>query len=122
MKKNKHLALLKSLSLAALLIGTSPVFGAGFTNVTEVSPPDPVDGQFYGLSVAISDNIAVVGAPVSFLWWLGSGPTNGAAYVYAKTDAGWVLQQKLVASDSVPGDEFGYAIAMAGDTIVVGAP
>jgi hypothetical protein len=121
-KPKRHLALLKSLGLAALLIGTSPVLGAGFTNVTEISAPDPVDGQFYGLSVVINGNIAVVGAPVSFLWWLSSGPTPGAAYVYVKTDVGWTLQQELVASDSGPGNQFGYAVAMAGDTIVVGAP
>lgn len=123
MKRHKgHLALLTGLGLSALLISTSTLFGADFTNVTEVSPPDPISGQFYGLSVAIDGNIAVVGAPVAFLWWLGPGPTNGTAYVYLKTDAGWTLQQELAASDASAGDEFGYAVAIAGNTIVVGAP
>ncbi len=95
-----------------------PLFAAApYTQVTEVFPSDPSANQFFGLATAISDDVAVVGAPIN--------PASGAAYVYVKTDAGWVFQQKLEASDG-PGqagfNQFGWAVAVAGDTIVVAAP
>ena len=58
----------------------------------------------------------VVGAP-----YKASG--QGAAYVYTRT-AGetWTQTAKLVASDGVGNDAFGYSVAIDGDVIVVGAP
>lgn len=110
--------LLNAFVVSALLSVTPPLFAAApYTQVSEVFPSDPIADQHFGLAVAISDNVAVVGAPIN--------PASGAAYVYAKTDAGWVFQQKLEASDG-PGragfNQFGWAVAVAGDTIVVAAP
>jgi hypothetical protein len=116
-KMKNHITLIKTLGVSALLAVVASVFAAApFTRVTEVLPPDPQDGQFFGFATAISDDVAVVGA------W--RGDTNGAAYVYVKTDAGWVFQQKLVASDaaSQAGALLGWAVAVAGDTIAVAAP
>jgi len=108
---------LKTLLIFALLTVAPPLFAAApNTQVTEVFPSDPSANQFFGLAAAISDDVAVVGTPLTI---------SGAAYVYAKTDAGWVFQQKLVPSDAAnqnPGNQFGWAVAVAGDTIVVGAP
>ena len=108
---------LKTLSTFALLTVAPPLFAAAsYTQVTEVFPSDPAANQFFGLAAAISDDVAVVGTPLTF---------GGAAYVYVKTDAGWVFQQKLVASDAAsqdPNTQFGWAVAVAGDTIVVAAP
>src|SRR5687767_2135758 len=106
-----YLAPLKILGMSALLT-VAPVFAAtSYTEVTEVFPPDPEEGQFFGFATAISDDVAVLG-------------TRGdGAYVYVKTDAGWVFQQKLVASDGAGQDSlFGVAVAVAGDTIAVAAP
>jgi hypothetical protein len=112
--------LLKRLTMLALLTIAQPLFAAApYTQVTEVFPPDPAAAHLFGLAAAISDDVAVVGTPLTL---------SGAAYVYVKTDTGWVFQQKLVASDAasqdprVPGNQFGWALAVAGDTIVVGAP
>ena len=106
---------LKTVSIFALLTVSQPLFAAApYTQVTEVFPSDPAN--LFGLAAAISDDVAVVGTPLTF---------GGAAYVYVKTDAGWVFQQKLVASDVAsqdPNNQFGWAVAVAGDTIVVGAP
>jgi hypothetical protein len=112
------IALIEAFIMATLVTIVPPLLAATpYTQVAEVFPSDPLDNQFFGLAAAISDGVAVVGAPIN--------PASGAAYVYAKTDAGWVFQQKLEASDG-PGqagfNQFGWAVAVAGDTVAVAAP
>lgn len=68
---------------------------------------------FLGYSVAIDGDTAVVGA-------FNDGG-QGAAYVFVRTGATWALQQKLTSSDGVAGDEFGYVVAISGDTVVASA-
>jgi hypothetical protein len=46
---------------------------------------------------------------------------GGAAYVYVRDGHTWSLQQKLFASDRANFDQFGVAVDVVGDTIVVGA-
>ncbi len=113
----------KTLAMLALLTVAPPLFAAtSFTQVTEVFPSPPSDGQFFGEATAINGDVAVVGAPDGFDPFFVYG--TGAAYVYVKSDTGWVFQQKLVASDG-PGSgrfEFGFAVDIAGNTLAVGAP
>jgi len=118
-----HTCLFKRLILSTALAAAPVLFAAtSYTQVTEVSPSDPSDGQFFGLATAINDDVAVVGAPDGFDPFFVDGA--GAVYVYVKSDTGWVFQQKLVASDG-PGSggfEFGFAVDIAGNTLAVGAP
>jgi hypothetical protein len=51
----------------------------------------------------------------------------GAAYIYRRFDTNqyfrpWILEQKLVPTNAARRDQFGYAIALSGDTALVGAP
>ena len=77
----------------------------------------------FGVSVAVDEDTAVVGAfqPT----YEDSGVTisrPGAAYVYTKDSNGaWSQQAKLTASAGADGDEFGISVAVDGDTVVVGA-
>jgi len=67
-------------------------------------------GARAGRVAALSGNTLVTNA--------GSG-----ALVYELNESGWFQYvTSLFGSDSVSGDDFGYAVATAGDTIVVGAP
>ena len=79
------------------------------------------DGTFldlFGVSVALSGDIAVVGAVFADA----AGTDSGAAYVFVRAGAVWTQQQKLVGSDTTGGDLFGVSVAITGDdTIVVGA-
>ena len=68
----------------------------------------------FGQSVAISDDTVVVGA---YYKW---GET-GAAYVFTRIGAAWSQQAYLQASNVRPTDRFGQAVAISGDTIMVGA-
>lgn len=72
----------------------------------------------YPQSVAISGDTAVVGAAGN----IAGGLENGCAYVYTRTAGVWSEQQQLFASDMANYVKFGYAVALEGDTLVVGAP
>ncbi len=77
-------------------------------------------GDFFGWSVAVSGDTAVVGA-----WGEEAGGSNaGAAFVYQRNAGGvdnWGEVKKLTASDAQSGDNFGVSVAISGDTVVVGA-
>ncbi len=81
------------------------------------SDAKPTDYFYFGRSVAISGNRIVVGAFGDD----NKGNASGSAYVFDFVDDHWVEQQKLVASDSAGGAEFGASVAIDGDTIIVGA-
>jgi hypothetical protein len=74
----------------------------------------------FGNSVAIDGNWAVIGA---YECNIGSINTAGAAYIFSQTGAGWVEQQKLFDANSpASGEDFGWAVAIKNDTILVGCP
>ncbi len=70
--------------------------------------------DWFGWSVAISGDTAVIGA-----FYDDSG--TGSAYVFRFNGSSWIEQDKLLASDGAAGDYFGWAVAIAGDTVVIGA-
>jgi FG-GAP repeat len=50
----------------------------------------------------------------------GNHVDQGAAYVFVRSGTTWAQQQKLTSSDN--NYEFGYSVAISGETVVVGAP
>jgi hypothetical protein len=73
--------------------------------------------SFFGNSIAISGDTVVVGALNE-----GSAASQaGAAYVLRRTGTTWVQEAFLTASNPGAADNFGYSVAISGDTIVVGA-
>ena len=79
-----------------------------------LTAPEPTEYSFFGHSVAIDGGSAVVGA------W-GVAANTGGAYVFAQEYGTWELQQVLRAPAGLPKDRFGHAVAVHGDTVVVGA-
>ena len=101
---------------------------------------DGAAGDQHGWSVAIDGNTAIVGAPLD-----DDGAVNsGSVYIYVNDGVGnWIQQQRIGAQffgpddtnqpadvdtdpdlviDSQRGAQFGYSVAISGDTAVVGAP
>jgi hypothetical protein len=72
----------------------------------------------FGYSVALSGDTALVGAPGDNP----QGSLSGSTYVFVRGSSGWVQQAKLVASDGATKAGFGRAVALNGDTAVIGAP
>ena len=87
-------------------------------------------GDSFGWSVAISTDTIVVGAlseSSAATGTNGDGTDNsasdaGAAYVFVRGVGVWSQQAYLKASNTEVNDYFGLAVAVSGDTIVVGAP
>ena len=72
----------------------------------------------FGRSVAIAGDTIVVGAYEDDT---DNGTDSGSAYVFTRTGTTWTQQAKLTASDGAAYDQFGWSVAMAGDTIIVGS-
>lgn len=80
---------------------------------------DTTTSDFFGRSVAVSGNTALIGA---FQATLTGKPNAGAAYVFVHSGSTWTQQQKIVASDAAQDAAFGYAVALSGNTALIGAP
>jgi hypothetical protein len=86
--------------------------------------------DFFGDAVAVSGDTVVVGANGEDSAAVGVNGNDaddtalgaGAAYVFVRTGGGWSQQAYLKASNTENGDLFGSAVAISGNTIVVGAP
>ncbi|PYK69864.1 MAG: hypothetical protein DME45_00380 [Verrucomicrobia bacterium] len=83
----------------------------------------------FGVRVAISGDTAVVGAigeDSSATGVNGDESDNtssfaGAAYVFFRSGSTWTEQAYLKASNTGAFDEFGYSVAISGDTVAIGA-
>ena len=88
--------------------------------VKTLIPDDYADGDFFGSSVDISGDYAVVGAAGEN----GSGTDQGAAYVFYRDQGGtdnWGQVRKIMAGDRSDDDGFGFSVSIDGGTIIVGS-
>ena len=72
------------------------------------------EADLFGFSVSFSGDTAVVGAP-----W--QQDASGAVYVFVRTGTTWTQEAFLKAGNVGGSDEFGRAVSVSGDTILVGA-
>jgi len=74
-----------------------------------------IDDRFE--EVSISDSTILVGA-----WGdQDQGDLTGSAYVFVRTETGWIQQAKLIANDQGAGDQFGIDVSLSGDRALIGA-
>lgn len=96
----------------------------GWTDMTQVAKLTASDGDSqdqFGLSVSISGNTIVVGAPCATV---NGNSCQGAAYVFVRPLSGWTNMTetaKLTASDGQAADQLGVG-AINGNTIALRAP
>ncbi|HEY0051488.1 MAG TPA: FG-GAP-like repeat-containing protein, partial [Pyrinomonadaceae bacterium] len=101
--------------------GSAYVFirsGANWTQQQKLIAADGAAVDFFGWSVSISGETAVVGTNFDDI---APNTNNGSAYVYVRNGTTWTQQSKLAAADAGNGDEFGFAVAIDGANIIVGA-
>jgi hypothetical protein len=96
-----------------------------WTQQQELTAADGASRDQFGTRVAVSGNTIIIG----------NNSSQGAAYVFtcSGTPCTWKVsrwlpfgtrkqqQQELTASDRAHGDEFGYSVAVSGNTAVIGA-
>ncbi len=102
------------------LQGSAYVFVRSGTNWAlqqKLTISDGAFGDQFGISVAINGDTMVVGAYGDTV----TAAAQGSAYVFVREGTVWRLQQRLTALDGAASDQFGNAVAISGETIVVGA-
>lgn len=96
----------------------------GYWNkVQKIVASERAEGDFFGKSVSISGNKAIVAAYASDEESKGSTLFDaGSAYLYERDESGkWNEVKKIVAADKDTGDGFGTSVGISGDYAVVGA-
>ncbi len=89
----------------------------GWTQIQHLLAADAGSNDWFGWSVALSDDFLVVGAPQTGDY----RDRIGAAYVYRWDGCFYTFMQKITAADGNADDRFGVATAVHGSTIAVGA-
>ncbi len=100
--------------------GSAYIFKYNGSNYQQAQKLTANDGSAYdnfGVSVAIFDTIAMVGANLDDP----KGNNSGAVYVYAFDGNNWIQQQKLSPLDGAAGDEFGFSVSLWKNLAVIGA-
>ena len=85
--------------------------GESWVQQTMLTGRDISSGAFFGTSVSISGDYAIVGAYKGF----------GSAYIFKRFGENWIEQAKLLPSDGAAADFFGCSVSISGDYAIVGA-
>lgn len=90
------------------------------TETVRLMSSDAANEDYFGSSVSIRGDVAVIGAPYDD----DNGYGSGSAYLFERDAGGqgnWGQVGKLTASDAAGGDNFGGSVSISGDTVVAGA-
>ncbi|NMB87213.1 MAG: hypothetical protein GYA17_02565, partial [Chloroflexi bacterium] len=106
--------------------------GTAWSQIQQIVNPVPLAGSddYFGNAVAIDGDLMVVGAYRRTVTRVSGGQTftyadEGAAFAFGLKNGIWQLQtvvEPLQASDGTRGDYIGYAVAISGSLVLVGAP
>jgi hypothetical protein len=78
---------------------------------------DGAPNDYFGGSVSISGDYAVVGATCDD----DNGDESGSAYIFRRDVTSWTQQAKLIALDGETGDFFGNSVSISQDYAIVGS-
>ena len=104
--------------------------GVTWTQQAYIKASNTGSGDAFGWSVALSGDTLAVGATGedSKATGVNSGDEGddsqldaGAVYVFTRSGTTWTQQAYIKGSNTESGDNFGYSIAISGDTLAVGA-
>lgn len=87
-------------------------------------------GDEFGTALALDGNTLAIGAweedsaatGVNGSESSNASDTSGAVYVFTRSGVTWTQQAYLKASNTMVGAQFGFSVALSGDTVAVGAP
>ncbi len=88
--------------------------GGVWTETQKLLTSDGAANIWFGWSTSLDGDTALIGTDEYSVG-------NGSAYVFTNTGTTWTQQAKLIASDGVLNDEFGYAVSLDGNTALIGA-
>jgi hypothetical protein len=91
--------------------------GETWTQQAKLTASDAAKGDLFGISVSISRDFAIVGAPFDD----DAGSRSGSAYIFMRRREAWAQQAKVTASDAGKSDQFGTSVAIDVNRAIVGA-
>ncbi len=112
--KENSLQILVNAKDAQWPVTVDPIFS---TEQKVVGVKSDATYTWFGHSVALSGDTALIGTPQDD----DNGTDSGSAYIFTRSGNTWSLETKLTASDATTEDQFGYSVALDGDTALVGA-
>jgi len=90
------------------------------TTLEQKLGPEPVaTGDYFGMSLALSDDTALIGVPFDNT---ASGTDAGSAYIFSRSGSTWYQQAKLTSADAAAGDIFGSSVSLSNNTALISAP
>ena len=107
------MTLCPALAVGALIV--RPTFAVPYAETAKLTAADAAANDQFGFSVAISGNIAIVGAHRDD----DAGTDSGSAYLFDVTTGNQLF--KLTALDAASADNFGRSVAISGNIAIVGA-
>jgi hypothetical protein len=110
----------ENFGFALALSGTTALVSGAATHVfvrTGTTWTEQPSIPLGGVALALSGDTAVIGSEFEDV---GANVDQGAVHVFVRSGTSWTEQQRLTASDGEAFDAFGNAVAIAGDTVIVG--
>jgi FG-GAP repeat len=92
--------------------------GGSWVLMQKIADATGATGDFFGISVCISDNYAIVGASSDDV---GVNIDQGSSSIYQLTSGSWVLMNKITDATGVNYDNFGNSVSISGNYAIVGA-
>lgn len=92
--------------------------GTDWIQQAVIFPPDPENNAYFGNSVDISGEYAIIGSQLK-----NNGPKidQGKAYIYKRNGTTWELNQQFTAGDGSDYDLFGISVSISGNYAIIGA-
>ncbi|MEZ5470283.1 MAG: hypothetical protein R3E90_00745 [Marinicella sp.] len=100
--------------------GSAYVFdyeGADWNQTTKLTASDGEAADWFGYSVSLSDDRALVSAPLDD----DNGNNFGSVYLFNYDGVNWNQSAKLTANDGEPSDNFGISVSLSNDRALIGA-
>jgi hypothetical protein len=108
----------RAITLCCLLLAGIAQRAVAWKEPAKLTVSDGKAYDYFGHSVSNSGEFVIVGAPYSD----DGGNNAGSVYIFRQSEAGWVQQTELRASDAAADDRFGYSVCISGDWVIVGDP
>jgi hypothetical protein len=93
--------------------------GTAWVFLQKCADPTGQQEDFFGISVSIDGNFAVVGANLDDI---GPNSNQGSACIFQKNGSVWAYMQKINDAFGATEDNYGTSVAISGNNIIVGEP
>ena len=94
--------------------------GTNWAQQQKLKPNDGTRGDFFGISVALESDVALIGSSQHYSSLTGTSG-RGKAYVFTRVENSWRQSTKILADDAADQDAFGYSVVLKDDMAIISA-